>query len=61
MKRVWREAVVVCLGYYPGICLMGQTKTINVKALADIRTEYFPNTRLECYCYINTLGEEQFQ
>jgi hypothetical protein len=53
-ERIWEEEVVWS-SYYFGICLEGLRQTTKLRVtgvLTEIRTECFPNTSLDCYCWI---------
>jgi hypothetical protein len=58
MEKIWKEAVMAQLRYYPSICL-GRLKKTTLESvritgtLAGIQTEHHPNTSLEGYHYTN--------
>jgi hypothetical protein len=60
-ERIWKEAVVALLKYYPTSCLEWLENTTENPGMiagvsAEIRTKQHPNTGLERYRY-NNLGE----
>jgi hypothetical protein len=61
MEKIWKEAVMAQLRYYPTICLGRLKKTAQESvriagALAEIQTEHHPNMSLEGYHYTNQLS-----
>jgi hypothetical protein len=62
---VRKEAIVALARYYTGIFLEILSKTNKylriLCVLAEIRTEYVPNTGLECYHYTGLIGSEEMR
>jgi hypothetical protein len=55
LQRIWKEVVVAQSRYYPSICPEGETVVRTAAVLAEVRTEYIPNTTLERYRYAHLL------
>jgi hypothetical protein len=56
VEGMYKEAVTEQSRYYPRICLVVPRKNKKTPAriggaLAEIRTQHLPNTKVEYYCY----------
>jgi hypothetical protein len=64
-ERIWKEAVLACLRYYPDISWRDWGKPRKTARIGDVptevRIEHLPNTGQKRYRCANSLSYEEFR